>query len=219
MINVVRATFPRAVFIDISSPAQTRLFRICIICHIKVEIAHIAKNHLVAVIGNRIRNGIISPVGYRIPAVDSCKLVAKKFIRSLVMPHSRLLPSSDLYAFGRNDVRHTDYKIFVHIMGCLKAFFLHQFPHIRRTCPRILGHFVATCMEERHLDTSLLIHKQNLVNHLFKETVGALLSRIKHIIVISLSRCVTGCVVPIPKPVALRFVIIILFIFLITCFH
>ena len=104
-------------------------------------------------------------------------------------------------------------------MRVLESFFTHQFLHIGRACPRIFRHLVAARMEERNLHTRLLVHQQNLVNHLFKETVCTLLRRIQHIVMVALSRSVPGSVVPIPQPVTLGLIEISLLILPVAGFH
>ena len=143
-INAERKHRERDRLIHITSPIESTLVRMTIVSHIHIEIAHVAKDDRVTVIGCLINHFIRAR--YSIPAIHTGSLAPQLLMSLFGMPQSNFLPTTEFQSVLLHHIRHLRNEILRQIMSFRHAFFLHQFLTFRGAHPHTARHFVTTQM-------------------------------------------------------------------------
>ena len=163
-----------------------------VICHIHIEITHIAKNDRITVVRRVIDHFIRSRNG--IPAIYTFSLLSQLPVSFFRMSQGNFLPAADLQAVLLQDARHPCNEILRQIMGFFHPLFFHQFPAFGRPHPYTARNFVTAQMHGSQRHTRFLIHGIKFLNHFFHKTVSGRQGHIDDIIRIVLYRSITGSI-------------------------
>ena len=95
-----------------------------VVGHIHIEIAYIAENHRITVVGNPVDHLLIPR--NCVPAIHTCRLTLQLPVRLFGMSQSHFLPTAELQTVLLHDVRHLCNEILGQIMRLRHPLLFHQ---------------------------------------------------------------------------------------------